>query len=206
MTATSSAITQNTEDDFALARASLQEITESAVSDRELRPFLAAEMFVPAVHLAQQIAEKLHDYGLGQEAVIVGEGEDARTYLIRHVSWENGTFGRRERHQAQVLIRRLGSDRVYRLLWDPRSPDRSYDLTNPPSIYFPEFKYDPQGESFGLARHFHMHTLAGQEVLAQWAKDALSLLEQVRTRECERTAHLRDGLDASASALDVLDL
>jgi hypothetical protein len=40
---------------------------------------------VPAVRLAQQIAEQLHNYDLSDERIWVGEGETARLYQVRQL-------------------------------------------------------------------------------------------------------------------------
>ena len=182
---------------FAQAQQTLQEITETAVSDRERRPLLAAELLVPAVRLAQQVAEQLHNYGLDDEKMQVGEGESARSYQVRSVSWTTGLLRHRERHQAAVLTLdgRSVLDRV--ILWDPRTDSISYDLNNPPEIK--DFK------------ELHWHSwctvrAANATELAQWSKDTLPLLQQVRDRERARTEHLADGLAASESTLATLAL
>lgn len=184
-------------DDFAQAQQTLQALTETAVSDRERRPLLAAELLVPAVRLAQQIAEQLHNYDLSDERIWVGEGETARLYQVRSVSWATGSLRHRERHQAATLtLQSLGALGTV-LIMDPRTDGINYDLDNPPKIK--NFK-ELWSDSWSPVRY------ANATELAQWSKDALPLLQKVRERERARTEHLIDGLAASESTLEALAL
>jgi hypothetical protein len=183
---------------FLQAQQTLQEITETAVGDRERRPLLAAELIVPSVHLAQQIAAQLHDYKLDGERIYVGDDDNKRCYRVREISWKTGSLGKRERHKAAVLTLETALLNTV-LLWDPRTDSIDYDLSNPPEI---------PGNNF---KELHTHVwstvhCANATRLAQWAKDALPLLQQVQEREHARTTHLVDGLAASESTLDALAL
>jgi hypothetical protein len=153
---------------------------------------------VPAVTLAQQITEQLHNYGLDQERVDVGEGKDIRRYFIQKVSWKSGSFGRRHRERALVLCFLDDSSR-HVLLWDPRNPYGSWDLKDPPGLLFTEL----QGS---WPRNWCADRLANGAELAQWAKDAQPFLDRVRTREHARTQHLRDGIESSEKTLGALGI
>jgi hypothetical protein len=183
-------------EDLLAVRQTLQEITESAICDREERPLVAAEMLVPVVQLAQQITEQLQAYGLASENVRVGEGESSRLYCMCEVSWKTGRFGARTKHGAVVLYRAL-SVWERSLMWDPRTPNATWDLEHPPQVKL---------EGLDSGNFWQKDHLATAIELAQWAKDAQSFLTIIRTRESERTAHLRDGLSAGEAMLAELAL
>ena len=155
----------------------------------------------PAIQLAQQIAEQLHAYAFDGEDFSIGEGEDMRRYRVREFNWKSGVRGRRSKHQAVVLMRVIDHPEIrhayddLRLLWDPRTTGVSWDLDSPPHVTELEW---------ATVRYGRDVTLADGRMLAQWAKDALPLLELVRERERQHHADLQEGLAASAVALNQL--
>jgi len=189
----------------------LQALTEEAVAHRESHSDLRAELFVPAIQSAQQIASQLTAYDLDGEIltvktpgapeltpgeksrmsrIAVDEAEERRRYRVQTVSWRTGW--KRERHSAPVIIYEYCAFARY-LLWEPRNPDALWDLECPPKI-----------SGLGLHQALVTVELATADMLAQWAKDAMPLLEGVLHREAKRSEHLRTGITEAEATLNTL--
>jgi len=200
----------------------LQALTETAVAHREERPVLAAELVVPTIQLAQQVALQLDAYGLSKNETLYGydanapkfsaqervqfrnmiwEDVDAalrrRRYTLKKVGWSTGHWWSRNRedHTATVLVYEKSSlDR--RPLWDPRNPSAVWDLKNPPDL--DGLKGDLQWHSWCKVQ------LPTAAMLAHFAGDAMQMVEGVVTRESRRTAHLSAGIEHADAALMAL--
>jgi hypothetical protein len=178
--------------------ATLQALTEKAVASREERPQVAQELFVPAVQTAQQVTSQLVAYDLGDETFKVKDKsasenskEKTRLYTIQILKWKTGKLGSRTKHSAPVLVREC--EHRYPL-WDPRNPSRVWDLNEPPLL-----------NGLGLDTNWFCDAcLPDAAILAQWAKDAIPLLQSVVDREAARASHLSIGLAKADAALHIL--
>jgi len=196
----------------------LQALTEEAVAHREERPLLAAELVVPSIQLAQQVALQLDAYGLGDKTLfgynanahefspqdrlqfrgMIWEDVDAalgrRRYTLQCARWHTGHWWHREQHSAPVLVlEKTLLDR--RPLWDPRTPGTIWDLENPPQL----------DGGLGLKHHSWCDVqLPTSEMLAFFAFDARQLVDGIVAREIRSTEHLDAGLEHADAALAAL--
>lgn len=192
----------------------LQQLSEQAVSERERRGDLAHELFVPAVHLAQQVAAQLQAYRLDGEMLSVrdpgaedlsayekyrmyqdsiDQAEGRRWYHVAHAYWRRKGLTLRLQ-QAPVLVFQASRLEAYPL-WDPRQPDLVWDLQDPPAL-----PVKITGDTWETVK------LPTAEILAQWSQDALALMQNVYRRERNRAEHLSAGIAQSAAALDELSV
>jgi hypothetical protein len=189
--------------------ATLQGLTENAVASREHKHELAQELFVPAIHSAQQVAEQLAVYDLAGERLSISSKfgvksnqrkkmlteklmQALRSYSVETVNWKTGKIGRKVKHHAFVLVR-IDKPRLYPL-WDPTNLSRVWDLNDPPKI------------NLGLQQGSSKTYLPSADILAAWVKDAIPLLQSVVEREEQRRRILSDGVENADNTLAVLNI
>jgi len=198
-------------------QATMQALTEEAVEQREKRPNLEAELFVPAIHLAQQVTSQLDAYNLLQdedeevevrdpgakrisryERDKLGQGwadhaEGCRRYKIMTLAWHVGPWWRRGGwRRARVLVCKCPQHGAWQWtpLWNPQAPDALWDLERPPKTNFIHDR--------------NYVRLPTASVLSQWSKDAQEFMTSVCNGERQRTEHIQDGVEQSEIALQCL--
>ena len=173
----------------------LQQITDATVSEHTAGNAASAELRTSAVLLAQHITEQVQIYGLNSEPVYIAGLflGDRRIYSICLVSWKTGLA---KRCYAPVLIATKTGGEGYVCFWNPKQPTAVWDAQNPPKIRMK-----------GLPKRLIDYkmtgsiTLANEEDLSIWAKDAIPFTEALHQREATRAQNLVAGVAAANHAI-----
>jgi hypothetical protein len=211
----------------------LQALTEAAVACREERPALAAELWAPAVQLAQQMTSQLSAYDLDGDQLVAYEAghnplsreerlslakarlrpeeEDAimgrHRYEIRDISWKESVLWRKVRHFPRLRDAVWWAESltapVLVLVVDDLHLRPLWDPRSPGLTW--DLSNPPILDLPDLMWHSWCKVqLPTAAILADFAKDSMQLAEGVQRREEHRTARLRSGLERSEEALDAL--
>jgi len=167
-------------------------LVDQAVEQRLARSNLAAELIATVPPLARAICDELtarRFYGPFRIPGTSDKHGDPHLYEITQIKW--GPLRRRQSGLVLLRSRRgFGGD----LLFDPSLTDAAWDPLNPPEVRFG-----------GLETNmFVTWKLAGASVLADFAKDAPGLIENVIRRETDATDHLTEGVAAADEAFNLL--
>jgi hypothetical protein len=188
-------------DTIANARASVQVLTEKAVENREASYLLGAELIVSAIDLAKELAQQLHAYGLNDKLIAVGSEPNPRIYGIDSVSvcaYKHKWSVNLEWRKGICITRYNKNGWPARLLWDPSVPERTWDLTK--DAYTRDRVFISRIPS-SRSRH---RLLADDITLADFAEDALAILECVAEREHQHRQHLNKAIVESEAVLKTL--
>jgi len=167
-------------------------LVDQAVEQRLARTNLAAELIAAVPPLARAICDELTARRFYGPFHIPGTSDkfgDPHLYEITQVKW--GPIRRRQRALVLFRSRRgFGGD----LLFDPTNAGAAWDPASPPEACFRNLDRNM----------FVSWQYANAAVLADFAKDAPALIENVIRRETAATDHLTEGVAAADEAFNLL--